>query len=303
MNDKEIDLNFDDIKIGDLDAETVSTGMASEETPSETAIDEDDINIGDKKAPIVMLFGPPTSGKSMTLVRLARYLRKLGYIVKADTTFKSGDAYRGRCDRFHKNLNTKEALDGNAFNEFLMVKVIKHGKTICQILEAAGEHYFNPKEQDQISARNFRPYMTQIIRNLPNRKIWVFIMEASGKDHASVKASYVGRIRNCKHQLIRSSDRVVILYNKVDQKEELFENGHLHITSAEKAMEDEYVGLSTVFKNTNPITSLWRRTNYRFVPFCTGYYDDQVGTKPKYTESEEMYPRLLWGQLMKCIKG
>ena len=101
MNDKEIDLNFDDIKIGDLDAETVSTGMASEETPSETAIDEDDINIGDKKAPIVMLFGPPTSGKSMTLVRLARYLRKLGYIVKADTTFKSGDAYRGRCDRFH----------------------------------------------------------------------------------------------------------------------------------------------------------------------------------------------------------
>ena len=50
------------------------------------AIDEDDIKIGDKRAPIIMLFGPPTSGKSMTLVRLARYLRKQGYTVKADPT-------------------------------------------------------------------------------------------------------------------------------------------------------------------------------------------------------------------------
>ena len=62
------------------------------------AIDEDDIKIGDKRAPIIMLFGPPTSGKSMTLVRLARYLRKQGYTVKADPTFKSDNAYKARCD-------------------------------------------------------------------------------------------------------------------------------------------------------------------------------------------------------------
>lgn len=306
MEDKDIDLNIDDIKIGNETTPSIEVGtdeVTPENTASTTTIDEDDIKIGDKKAPIVMLFGPPTSGKSMTLVRLARYLRKLGYTVKADTTFKSDDTYKERCDKFHKNLNSKEALDGNALNEFLMVKIINHGTTVCQILEAPGEHYFNPKKPDEISARNFRPYLTQIIRNLSNRKIWVFITEAEWNVHASVKDSYVGRIRNCKHQLLRNSDRVVILYNKVDQKEELFENGHLHISSAEKAMKDEYEGLSIVFKNPNPITSLWRPSNYRFVPFCTGYYTKQVGGKPKYNESEEMYPKLLWDQLMKCIKG
>jgi hypothetical protein len=306
MNEKDIDLNVDDIKIEDETTPSVepdSDENSSEDTNSSVAIDEDDIKIGDKKAPIIMLFGPPTSGKSMTLVRLARYLRKFGYTVKADTTFKSDSTYKERCDKFHENLNSKVALEGNALNEFLMVKIINHGTTVCQILEAPGEHYFNPKKPEDISARNFRPYLTQIIRNLPNRKIWVFITEAEWNVHASVKDAYVGRIRNCKHQLLRNTDRVVILYNKVDQKEELFENGSLHVSSAEKAMKDEYEGLPFVFKNHNPITSLWRPNNYRFVPFCTGYYTKQVGGKPKYTESQELYPRLLWKQLMKCIKG
>ena len=88
------------------------------------------------------------------------------------------------------------------------------------------------------------------------------------------------------------------------QKEELFEDGKLHVSSAEKAMKDEYEGLAKVFKNNNPITSLWRPFDYKFVPFCTGYYTDQLGKKyKKYNESEEHYPRLLWVELMKCFKG
>ena len=246
MKDKDIDLNVEDINIGDEtnpSMDTASDDTVNEESTTTAVIDEDDIKIVDKKAPIVMLFGPPTSGKSMTLVRLARYLRKFGYTVKADTTFKADDTYKERCEKFHKNLNTTEALLGNALNEFLMVKVINHSTTVCQILEAPGEHYFNPKKPEEISARNFRPYLTQIIRNLPNRKIWVYITEAEWNVHASVKDSYVGRIRNCKHQLLRNSDRVVILYNKVDQKEELFEDGKLHVSSAEKAMTVSYTHL------------------------------------------------------------
>lgn len=304
--EEDLDLNLDDIKVGGDEnsaEESQNVDVPSDADSNTAVIDEDDIKIGDKRAPIVMLFGPPTSGKSMTLVRLARYLRKQGYTVKADPTFKSDDAYKARCEQFHKNLNTTEALQGNALNEFLMVKVINHGTTVCQILEAPGEHYFNPKKPDEVSPRNFRPYLTEIIRNLANRKIWVFITEAEWNVHASVKDSYVSRIRGCKHQLLKRTDRVVILYNKVDQKEELFEDGQLHISSAEKAMKDEYEGLSAIFKNPNPITSLWRAFNYRFVPFCTGYYTKQVGGKHKYNESEERYPRLLWAELIKCFKG
>lgn len=303
---EDLNLNLDDIKVGgeaNSVEEPLNVDVPSDTDSNPTVIDEDDIKIGDKRAPIVMLFGPPTSGKSMTLVRLARYLRKQGYTVKADPTFKSDDAYKARCEQFHKNLNTTEALQGNALNEFLMVKVINHGTTVCQILEAPGEHYFNPKKPDEVSPRNFRPYLTEIIRNLANRKIWVFITEAEWNVHASVKDSYVSRIRGCKHQLLKRTDRVVILYNKVDQKEELFEDGQLHVSSAEKAMKDEYEGISAIFKNPNPITSLWRAFNYRFVPFCTGYYTKQVGGKHKYNESEERYPRLLWAELIKCFKG
>lgn len=303
---EDFDLNLDDIKVGGDETpakEQQNVDVTPDLDGSTTVIDEDDIKIGDKRAPIVMLFGPPTSGKSMTLVRLARYLRKQGYTVKADPTFKSDDAYKARCEQFLKNLNTTEALQGNALNEFLMVKVIKHGTTICQILEAPGEHYFNPKKPEEVSPSNFRPYLTEIIRNLTNRKIWVFITEAEWNVHATVKDSYVARIRGCKHQLLKATDRVVILYNKVDQKEELFEDGQLHVSSAEKAMKDEYEGLSSIFKNPNPITSLWRAFNYRFVPFCTGYYTKQVGGKHRYNESEERYPRLLWTELMNCIKG
>jgi hypothetical protein len=306
MSNNDIDLNFDNLQIESVNASSVETDSgerSSEDMSSTVVVDEDDIKIGDKKAPIVMLFGPPASGKSMTLVRLVRYLRKFGYTVKADTTFKSDSTYKNRCEKFHKNLDSKEALDGNALNEFLMVKVIKHGTTVCQILEAPGEHYFNPKKPEDISTRNFPPYLTEIIRSLPNRKIWVFITEAEWNVHASVKEAYVSRIRNCKHQLLHNTDRVVILYNKVDQKEELFEDGQLHVSSAEKAMKDEYEGLPSIFKNSNPITSLWRHNNYQFVPFCTGYYTKQIEGKPKYKVSEDKYPQLLWNQLLKCIKG
>lgn len=303
---EKLDLNLDNINIGGEDnSQQVSndSGTTPVSDRNNAVIDEDDIRIIDKKAPIVMLFGPPTSGKSMTLVRLARYLRKQGYTVKADPTFKSDDAYRSRCEKFHKNLNTTEALKGNALNEFLMVKIFKHGSTVCQILEAPGEHYFNPDKPDEVSPRNFRPYMTEIIRKLPNRKIWVFITEAQWKVHSSIKDSYVSRIKGCKDQLLKPTDGVVILYNKVDQKDELFEDGNLHVSSAESAMKGEYEGLSALFRNRNPITSLWRRYNYRFVPFCTGYYTNQIGGTKKYNESEEHYPSHLWAELMKCFRG
>ena len=301
--------NFD---VPDIDL-TGTTGIetsqsvevqATQEVELSQPIDEDDINIGDKKAPIIMLFGPPSSGKSMTLVRLARYLRKNGYTVKADYTFKSDAAYKMRCENFHASLNTKEALVGTGLNEFLMLKIIKHGNTVCQILEAPGEHYFNPKKPNEVSPRNFRPYLTTIIRKLSNRKIWIFITEAEWNVHASVKDAYVSRINGCKHQLLNATDRVIILYNKVDKKEELFESGKLHISAAEKAMKDEYEGLAPIFKNPNPITSLWRSFNYSFVPFCTGYYTEQnIGERARYNESEEHYPKHLWAEIMKCLKG
>lgn len=298
MNDNDIDMNIGDTNTGE-------EAVHSTDSTSDTAvIDIDDICIGDKEAPMILLFGPPDSGKSMTLVRLARYLYGIGYEIKADTNFKADSAYQKCCAKFEKSLSTKDALDSTPHDEFLMVKVIDHGETVCQILEAPGEHYFNPKEPEKIKAVHFRPYMTHILRKQPNRKIWIFITEAGWNVHTSVKKAYVKRIQNCKDHLFGRSDRVITLYNKIDQKDEFFVNGTINISAAEKAMRDEYTGLSDVFKNHNPITSLWRPYNYVFVPFCTGYYTEQPGkSKKRYEESEDFFPAFLWRQLMKSIKG
>ena len=301
----EIDVNVDDIDVkpitdeGNADEQEVLTTALDNTETSSAVIDENDITIADKRTPIVMLFGPRSSGKSMTLVRLSRYLRDCGYTIKVDKTFKSDAKYKEKCEKFLKDLDTKEALSGNAYTDFLLVKVIKQGTTVCQFLEAPGEHYFDPKD---VSAKNFPPYMTEIIRKLSNRKIWAFITEAEWDVNSSTKKSYVRRIANCKAQLVRKTDRFVILYNKVDQKDELFDDGHLHLSSAKRSMMEEYDGLAKLFVNPNPITSLWRKYNYKFVPFCTGYYFTEKG-RLTYKESEELYPRLLWNALMKCIRG
>ena len=300
----EIDVNVDDIDVQHIDIDVENedqniNAVQENENTASAVIDENDITIADKQSPIVMLFGPRSSGKSMTLVRLSRFLRDNGYTIKVDKTFKSDAKYKEKCEKFLKDLDTKEALSGNAYTDFLLVKVIKQGTTVCQFLEAPGEHYFDP---DDVSARNFPPYMTEIIRKLRNRKIWVFITEAEWDVNNSTKKAYVRRISNCKAQLVRKTDRFVMLYNKVDQKDELFDNGQIHLSSAERMMIEEYDGLAQMFINKNPITSLWRKYIYKFVPFCTGYYFTEKN-RLTYKESEELYPKLLWNALMKCIKG
>ena len=304
-NDSTINIDINDIDVQDVDTTGNSEALSDEQHEvadnnyAEEDIDEDDIAIADKNAPIIMLFGPRSSGKSMTLVRLSRYLRDNQYTIVVDDTFKSDRKYKEKCKKFLNDLNTTKALSGNAYTDFLLVKVVKHGRTICQFLEAPGEHYFDP---EAIDASNFPPYTTEIIRNLRNRKIWAFITEAKWEVGHKTKVAYVDRIRNCKNMLMHSTDRCIILYNKIDQKKELFEDGQIHLGPAENEMRQEYEGLARVFKNNNPITSLWRTYNYKFVPFCTGYYFKDKG-ELKYKKSEDLYPKLLWDALMKCIRG
>lgn len=304
-NKPEINVNVDDIDVTLIGQETngdeqeVLNNLEDSSNTHSAIIDENDITIKDKQAPIVMLFGPRSSGKSMTLVRLSRYLRDTGYTIIVDKNFKSDSKYKEKSEKFLKDLDTREALSGNAYTDFLLVKVIKQGKTVCQFLEAPGEHYFDP---NNVSKENFPKYMLEIIRPLKNRKIWAFITEADWDVNNSIKKAYVRRIQNCKKHFIKQQDRVVILYNKIDQKDELFDDSIIHIDSANKAMREEYEGIEKNFPNPNPITRLWRKYNYKFVPFCTGYYT-LSNNKLEYTESENLYPKLLWDALIKCIRG
>ena len=114
------------------------TGLISEEINDPNKIS---VTIADKDAPIVILFGPPACGKTMTLVRLTRYLRENGYKIEPIKI------------------------------SFMLVKVSKNGRTICQILEAPGEYYFNPK-----APRSQFPRYFNAIKSSKNRKIWTIMV-------------------------------------------------------------------------------------------------------------------------------
>ena len=47
----------------------------------------DEILVADNISPLVVLFGPAASGKTMTLIRLTRFLIEKGYYVVPDRLF------------------------------------------------------------------------------------------------------------------------------------------------------------------------------------------------------------------------
>lgn len=260
------------------------------------------VTIGDQRSPIILLFGPRSSGKSMTLVRLSRFLRKNGYTIIVDRTFRGGASYEKMCNEFDAKMSSTDALQGNANTDFILVKIVKNGKTICQLLEAPGEHYFD--EQNIRSTDEFPPYMIQIMDSLPNRKIWIFITEPNWSVKANIKNDYVKRIKTCKEKLMGDTDRIIIMYNKIDRAPHLiYGKAKIYISEAKKAVNAEYPNLFDIFKNMNPITSLWRKYNCSFVPFSTGSYTLRIDGGQTYVQSTDEYPNYLWLQIIKSIQG
>ena len=83
-------------------------GMSSEELNDANKIK---VTIADYKTPLVILFGPPACGKTMTLVRLTRYLQSKGYAVQPITSFRPtyDKNYSEMCDNFDSMINSDDA--------------------------------------------------------------------------------------------------------------------------------------------------------------------------------------------------
>lgn len=266
------------------------------------------VHVLDNKAPILLLFGAPSSGKTMTLVRLAKYLRKQGYSIETVPTF-CNDAweYAENVERFNGMLQTTEALPGTGRNDFLFIKISDgRGKTICQILEGAGEDYFPSKvAQGANRAQHpFPPYMTGIF-NKNNKKIWMFLTEPNWKVKYQDKDDYVNRIRYCKSQFFSSSkDQCIILYNKVDTTPFVYGQGQVYVENAMSACNDEYPGLFDIFKNKSALAFFQNKYTCKFVPFSTGAYGQAAPNQPAhYDPSHDKYPHALWKTIMDCIEG
>lgn len=255
--------------------------------------------ITDEKTPLVILFGPPACGKTMTLVRLTRYLNKLGnYSVEPDRNFRhSGDTnYSSLCADFDSIISSDDAAKSTDKINFMLIKVISKGRTICQLLEAPGEYYFNPNDP----FADFPNFLNTIISK-SNRKIWAIMVEPEFANQGD-RINYVTKIEKL-NKKIRERDSIAIIYNKIDKSNFVISPGRIHTSSAINSVSDLYPGLFEKFRNNHPITRFWRKYNCHFIPFQTGDYSKTTTNTLTFQEGPDEYPRNLWREILRMIRG
>ncbi|MBO6118365.1 MAG: hypothetical protein J6P44_07475 [Bacteroidales bacterium] len=256
------------------------------------------VSIKDKDTPIVILFGPKSCGKTMTLVRLSRYLKEQMYTVSPDRTFRdSGDKhYERMCREFPNMINSDDAASSTNLISFMLASITRNGKKICQILEAPGELYFdedNPK-------KDYPTYINQI-KNLSNRKIWIFMLEPDWKNEQD-RQNYVDRITDFAKN-IRSKDSVILLMNKIDKSNLVIKVGVVNTSALFKEVKDSYPGILEPFVNKIPILNWFEKYRCRIIPFQTGDYTVTDSGKMKYQKSDDIYPMMLWRAIRKIVRG
>lgn len=250
-------------------------------------------------APIIIMFGARSSGKTMTLVRLTRWLNANGYQVEPDRNFRPSNSefYKKMCDSFDENVNSDYAAGRNQVLNFMLVKVMnRYGEPICQILEAPGEHYFD----DMYPDREFPLYINKITQT-DNPKTWMFIVESNWKD-AKDRLNYAHKIIKMQ-SIVEPSDRVIFTCHKADKQRALFDAGRPNVQQFFKNIKNQYPGIFSKYENKNPITKLWRKYNFDFVVFSAGLFNDTVDGGQSYTPSNDRYPAALWKSIMKTVRG
>lgn len=250
------------------------------------------VNITDPKAPLVVLYGPTSCGKTMTLVRLTKHLRnRHKCIVTPDRTFRPArdKAYQEDCDKFNQTVNDPIAAPGTS--GYMLVDVVYQGKTLCKILEAPGEYYFDPEYPN----KKYPHYLQKII-TAPNRKVWCIFVEPNWQDPNN-RADYVSRIKELKTTMT-TVDQAVFVFNKIDKTNFVVRPGVVNVKQAINNISNLYSGIFETFRNDIPILKWLQPYTCKFVPFQTGIFSDSEDTNGNpillYAEGNEAYPEKLW---------
>lgn len=270
-------------------------GLSQEELNDPNKIN---VTVADDNAPLLILFGPPACGKTMTLVRLTRFLQQNGYSVSPIRSFRPNyDAnYKEMCEGFDAMINQSDAADSTNKISFMLVEVIKNGRRLCQILEAPGEYYFNPKKPNE----PFPNYVNTII-NSKNRKIWALMVEPDWLNEVD-RRNYVSKIQKLKQKL-RPRDKTIFVFNKIDITNYVISPGQINVGEARKQIKYLYPNIFESFRNQNPITRFMTEYLFDFVPFQTGDFTQASDGTLTFQEGPDDYPRKLWSVVLNRIRG
>ncbi len=257
--------------------------------------------INDYKSPIVVFVGPAASGKSMILVRLAKFLRNSGFIIEPDTSFVGTDQYVKDCSEFKSKLSTDIALDGTVKHLLVSVRDKERNK-IAQLLEAPGEDFFNP----QAPTHPIPTYLNTIMAS-QNRKTYVIILDLDSKfslrNHQKERGLYAQRlIEQIYPNIHKKRDRIILLYNKIDLTGFATIHGMTNLTAAKEDSVQLYPMVYNSMKKKY-FGGLIELDDFVFLPFCTGVYTDQTDENGNdfqtYVPADDCYPKELWQEILR----
>ncbi len=260
------------------------------------------VTIADSHTPLIVMFGPATCGKTMTLVRLTRYLQKRGYTIKPVSSFRPAydKTYSDLCSNFNVMINSEDAAKSTNKISFMLVQVHYQGKPICQILESPGEYYFRPDDPNA----KFPKFVNAII-NSNNRKIWAIMVEPDNtneKMDVEARRNYVGKIHSLKSKL-KPQDKVMFVFNKVDETPYVISPGNIKYNFLFQYTMDHYPNIFVPFKNVNPLTKWFKPNNFDYIAFQTGDFNETSGGGSSFQEGNDVYPQKLWNLIMKRVRG
>jgi hypothetical protein len=261
---------------------------------------ENDTVVINDPTPVIILFGSGASGKTMTLIRLTKYLIAKGYKILPDKTFCDArdTHYKHMCDDFLNIVNSTKAPGRNQVIDFMLVKVMdKYGRPICQLLEAPGEHYFDPKQPN----KQFPTYINAISQ-AQNRRTWVFIVEKDWLNKTD-RDNFAQKIMQLQEQHVKEIDKVIFTCHKADLHGAYTMGGKYNVRLFFNDIKNQYQGIFSRYLNRNPITRFFSKYNFDFVVFSSGLFTPDGEGGQNYVTSNENNPARLWKAILKCVKG
>jgi len=261
--------------------------------------------IVNQTVPVVVFVGPASSGKSMILVRLAKYLHNNGYTIKTDPTFLNTDQYFTDCVEFESRLNDNVALPGTV--KFLLVSIYnRNGEEVAKLLEAPGEDFFTTDPANIRAGKNkmIEPYLAAIMTS-NNPKYYVTLLDldsfTSFRRNGQYRADYEDRFLRYLYPAVnKNRDRIILLYNKIDMTPFGDINGCNNLKGALNDAKRYYPALFASLKVTK-IGGFLQVDNFAFKTFCTGMFSDQTDNNGRpyqtYNIASDTYPRDLWREI------
>ena len=260
--------------------------------------------IVNQTVPVVVFVGPPSSGKSMILVRLAKYLRNQGYTIQTDSTFLNTQKYQRDCEEFKDKLNTNIALRGTV--EFLLIKVFKEGREVAKLLEAPGEDFYTTDPIKIKDGKNNRidPYLSTIMTSR-NPKSYVVLLDLDSdvcfRNDSHHRDSYSQRFLEYFYPNIDvRRDRIILLYNKIDVTPFGTINGCTDPNGAKADAKIFYQQLFATMR-VRSFGGFVTTDNFVFKTFCTGMFSKETDNNGKkyqtYNVAADIYPQELWKEI------